>query len=92
MSDKYKNSPEELLAESFRAYGSLLKVAVFTVRELDRELGDLDITLEDARNKRQRAAEQFENFDQKANQLYNLLSSVMKAMAEMRMGIARNML
>ena len=34
----------------------------------------------------------FENFDQKANQLYNLLSSVMKAMNEMRMGTVRNIL
>ena len=34
----------------------------------------------------------FQNFDQKANQMYNLLSSVMKAMNEMRMGTARNML
>lgn len=34
----------------------------------------------------------FENFDQKANQMYNLLSSVMKAMNEMRMGTTRNML
>ena len=34
----------------------------------------------------------FQNFDQKANQLYNLLSSVMKSMNEMRMGTVRNIL
>jgi hypothetical protein len=34
----------------------------------------------------------FQNFDQKTNQLYNLLSSVMKSMNEMRMGTIRNML
>ena len=34
----------------------------------------------------------FQNFDQKANQMYNLLSSVMKSMNEMRMGTTRNML
>ena len=43
-------------------------------------------------NKRQMASTAFQNFDQKANQLYNLLSSVMKALNEMRMGSFRNML
>jgi hypothetical protein len=37
-------------------------------------------------------ATRFQSFDQKANQLYNLLSTVMKAMNEMRMGTTRNML
>jgi len=92
MSDKLEHSPEELLAESFKAYGSLLQVAVFATRQLNRELGDLDMVLEDVRNKRQKDNVQFENFDQKANQLYNLLSSVLKAMNEMRIGVVRNML
>lgn len=34
----------------------------------------------------------FQNFDQKTNQMYNILSSVMKSMNEMRMGSIRNML
>ena len=34
----------------------------------------------------------FEGFDQKANQLYNLLSSVLKNMKEMSSGTTRNML
>ncbi len=34
----------------------------------------------------------FQNFDQKSNQMYNLLSSVMKAMNEMEMSPVRNML
>ncbi|NTV80454.1 MAG: hypothetical protein HGA24_03425 [Candidatus Aminicenantes bacterium] len=34
----------------------------------------------------------FKNFDQKANQLFNLLSSVLKSMKEMQSGIARNLL
>ena len=45
MSDKLEQSPEELLAESFKAYGSLLQVAVFATRQLNRELGDLDMVL-----------------------------------------------
>jgi hypothetical protein len=57
--------------------------------ETIREVEDMRETV---RNKRQDATTAFENFDQKANQLYNLLSSVMKAMKEMHMGTARNML
>ncbi len=44
------------------------------------------------RNKRQMATTAFQNFDQKANQMYNMLSSIMKSMNEMRMGTTRNML
>ena len=40
----------------------------------------------------QMASTAFQNFDQKANQLYNLLSSVMKAMNEMRINTMRNIL
>lgn len=32
----------------------------------------------------------FENFDQKANQLFNLLSTVMKSMKEMKQSVTRN--
>jgi len=53
---------------------------------------DVDPNTESTRNKRQLHSTAFQNFDQKANQLYNLLSSVMKAMNEMRMGTVRNML
>jgi hypothetical protein len=45
----------------------------------------------DARNKRKQTTTSFENFDQKANQLYNILSTVLKSMNEMRMGVIKNM-
>jgi len=66
-------------------------------RELDRAglsdtIKEVEAMQETVRNKRQMASNAFQNFDQKANQLYNLLSSVMKAMNEMRMGTVRNML
>jgi hypothetical protein len=38
------------------------------------------------------AACAFENFDQKANQLFNILSTVLKNMKEMQQGIVRNLL
>jgi hypothetical protein len=43
-------------------------------------------------NIRQRYFTAFENFDQKANQLFNLLSTVIKNQKEMQAGIKRNML
>jgi len=56
-----------------------------TIRQLQQMEGQV-------RNRRQNASSAFSNFDQKTNQLYNLLSSVMKAMNEMNMGTVRNML
>ncbi|MCK5689604.1 hypothetical protein KAI87_10065 [Myxococcota bacterium] len=66
-------------------------------RSLDRAgLNDtikmIESDQETIRNKRQMASTAFQNFDQKANQLYNLMSSVMKTMNEMRSGTTRNML
>ena len=63
-----------------------------TLSELNRAIRGLQSMREEVRNKRQMSATAFQNFDQKANQLYNLLASVMKAMNEMRSGTVRNML
>jgi len=59
---------------------------------LSDAIRDAESQQEQVRNERQMVDTAFQNFDQKANQLYNLLSSVMKTMNEMRMGSARNML
>lgn len=61
-------------------------------QSLNSEIKKVEATQETVRNKRQMASTAFQSFDQKSNQLYNLLSSVMKAMNEMRMGTTRNML
>ena len=55
-------------------------------------IAEVESQQEKVRNKRQMASTAFQNFDQKSNQQYNLLSSIMKAMNEMRMGTVRNML
>jgi hypothetical protein len=60
--------------------------------DLNRTIHEVESQQEAARNKRQQASTAFQNFDQKANQQFNLLSSVMKAMNEMRLGAVRNML
>ena len=59
---------------------------------LSNRIKGLESEQEIVRNKRQMASTAFQNFDQKTNQLYNLLSSVLKALGEMRMGTTRNML
>ena len=60
--------------------------------KLNNAMKEIEAIQEQVRNKRQMASTAFQNFDQKANQQYNLLSSVMKAMNEMRKGTVRNMM
>ena len=50
------------------------------------DFGDLD------RNKEIPFQTMFENFDQKANQLFNILSTVIKGMKEMKSSTKRNIL
>ena len=59
---------------------------------LSDEIKQVESMQETVRNKRQMASTSFQNFDQKANQLYNLMSSVLKSVNEMRSGTVRNML
>jgi len=59
---------------------------------LSNRIKEVESMQETVRNKRQMASTAFQNFDQKTNQLYNLLSSVLKGMGEMRMSTTRNML
>ncbi|MCH8242025.1 MAG: hypothetical protein IH897_05370 [Planctomycetes bacterium] len=74
-----------------------LKVLSTECKSLDRAglndtIKEAESMQETVRNKRQMASTAFQNSDQKSNQLYNLLSSVMKAFNEIRMGTVRNML
>ena len=74
-----------------------LSVTSSKVQRLDRAglndtIKDVESMQETVRNKRQMASTAFQNFDQKANQLYNLMSSVLKSLNEMRGGTVRNML
>jgi len=59
---------------------------------LNDTIKDVESMQETIRNKRQMASTAFQNFDQKANQLYNLMASVLKSLNEMRGGTVRNML
>ena len=64
----------------------------FTSMALSDEIKNVEAQQETVRNMRQTTTTAFQNFDQKSNQMYNMLSSVMKSMNEMRMGTIRNML
>ncbi len=76
-------------ADFVRDFPDLEPSAAITA--ISAEIKGLEAATEAARNERQMAATAFENFDQKVNQLYNILSTLMKNMSEMRMGTVRNM-
>ncbi|MFC1611453.1 hypothetical protein ACFL6C_10870 [Myxococcota bacterium] len=59
---------------------------------LNDTIKEVESMQETVRNKRQMASTAFQNFDQKANQLYNLMASVLKSLNEMRSGTTRNMM
>jgi len=61
-------------------------------QELNETIAALEHEMEEVRNKRSEYQTMFENFDQKANQLFNILSTVMKSMKEMQSSVTRNLL
>ena len=68
------------------------KTEKFNADQINKEIKNVESMQETVRNKRQMASTSFQNFDQKSNQLYNLMSSVLKSVNEMRSGTVRNML
>jgi predicted extracellular nuclease len=70
------------LAASGRSMNSTLLAE--TIRETE-------IQQETSRNKRTLQETSFQNYEQRANQLYSQLSSLMKTANDMRMGVVRNL-
>ncbi|MBN2735795.1 MAG: hypothetical protein JXR70_02360 [Spirochaetales bacterium] len=70
----------------------LFMVSSLHATDLSSTIKKIESDQETIRNARTSASTAFQNFDQKANQLYNLLSTVLKTMKEMRSGTIRNML
>lgn len=62
------------------------------VAAIAKNIKGVEARMEELKNKRQEMTTAFENFDQKSNQLFNILSTVMKTMKEMQSGITRNIL
>jgi predicted ribosome quality control (RQC) complex YloA/Tae2 family protein len=67
------------------------QVAGPIVEDLSTRIKILENLMEEVKNKRQEFQTAFENFDQKVNQLFNMLSTVLKSMKEMEQAIIRNM-
>jgi prefoldin subunit 5 len=59
--------------------------------KLESIIKKLENDKEEVMNKRQEYQTMFENFDQKTNQLFNILSTVLKSMKEMESGVTRNL-
>lgn len=67
-------------------------VIYYKGNDLSIKIKTLDNDMEEVRNKRSEFQTMFENFDQKANQLFNILATVLKTMKEMKSGVSRNLL
>lgn len=88
LSDKTMNTAEQLLSKK----PINRQIAGPIVEDLSTHIKILENLIEGVRNKKQECQTTFENFDQKANQLVSILSSVLKSMKEMQEGVIRNML
>jgi len=62
------------------------------VASIAEDIKGLEAATEDMKKKREEFQTSFENFDQKANQLFNILSTVLKNMKDTQSGIIRNIL
>jgi hypothetical protein len=62
------------------------------VTEIAGRIKALEAALKEFKKKRAEMGTSFENFDQKTNQLFNILSTVLKTMKETQSGITRNLL
>jgi DNA repair ATPase RecN len=69
---------------------SLCSKMVMQLDFYESQIKTYESKVETLRNSRQLSSTSFENFDQKANQLYNILSSILKAMRETKSAIVRN--
>jgi len=87
-----ENIQVELVFELLEIELRLLKVSHLVHSNIQKEIESVLEFKEVARQKRTEFQTVFENFDQKSNQLFNVLSTVLKSMKEMRTAASRNML
>jgi hypothetical protein len=72
-------------------FGDLKKQTQQLPGDLGERIKLLASQMEEVKNKRQEFTTAFENFDQKVNQLFNILSTVLKTEKEMESSIVRNL-
>lgn len=68
------------------------EMPIKSASEVTLHIQQIEAQVDSVRNKRQEFTTEFENFDQKCNQLFNLLATVMKSTREMRLAALRNLL
>jgi hypothetical protein len=74
----------------WQSYVCKNKVESTDCKQSAEALKSIDAQLEECKNKRQEFTTAFDNFDQKANQLFNILSTVLKHEKESMSSIVRN--
>lgn len=81
----------KIVGEYIKAQKSLTGVLRLIQNDIEAEIKSLDGFEEELRRNRSEVARAFQNFDQKSNQLINMLSAIMKAINEMNSAIIRNL-
>lgn len=92
MSEHDVRNRSAILDELIKTEKGMLRLSQLIHDDIMYEIESINAIREEVRSDRMKAKEAFESFDQKSNQLYNLLSTVMKSMKEMQNATIRNML
>lgn len=90
-----KPSPEQLKAvKKLKAQSAQARKTLISMKKEIDNFDKLISTLESNHDlvSRRETMTAFESFDQKSNQLFNILASVLKAIKDMKAGVARNFL
>ena len=85
-------SQSAIFDEVEKMHRSMLKISKLVNEDLEYELDEFNKIRRQNQKNNEDYSSHFENFDQKANQLYNILSTVMKSMKEMQSSVTRNTL
>ena len=92
MTDQNVQNLPAILSELIEIEKGMLRLSQLIHDEIKHELESISEIAEKVGTDQEKAKTAFENFDQKSNQLYSLLSSVLKSVKEMRSGVTRNIL
>lgn len=81
-----------MLDELIEAEKGLLQLSQAIHDDIRREIELISKQIKEAGDDQDKTKTAFEKFDQKSNQLFNILSTVMKSIKEMNNGVSRNLL
>lgn len=81
-----------ILDELIKTEKGMLRLSQLIQDDIKHEIESISAIAEEVRNDREKATAAFANFDQKTNQLFNVLSTVLKSIKEMQSAVTRNLL